>query len=77
MEMTDSMAVSVTALDAQRHRLNVISSNLANAQSTHTPGGGPYKRRDVVFQSTPVARDRKSTRLNSSHLRLSRMPSSA
>ena len=34
MEMTDSMAVSVTALDAQRQRLNVISSNLANAQST-------------------------------------------
>ena len=55
MEMTDSMAVSVTALDAQRQRLNVIASNLANAQSTHTPGGGPYKRRDVVFQSTPVA----------------------
>jgi flagellar basal-body rod protein FlgC len=54
MDMTDSMAVSVTALDAQRRRLNVISSNLANAQSTHTPGGGPYKRRDVVFQSTPV-----------------------
>ncbi len=54
MEMTDSMAVSVTALDAQRRRLNVISSNLANAQSTHMPGGGPYKRRDVVFQSTPV-----------------------
>ena len=96
MEMTDSMAVSVTALDAQRHRLNVISSNLANAQSTHTQGGGPYKRRDVVFQSTPVAspfqrtfrrvttgpgahalEDRKSTRLNSSHERLSRMPSSA
>lgn len=55
MEMTDSMAVSVTALDAQRQRLNVISSNLANAQSTHSAGGGPYKRRDVVFQSTPVA----------------------
>ena len=54
MEMSDSMAVSVSALDAQRRRLNVISSNLANAQSTHTPGGGPYKRRDVVFQSTPV-----------------------
>lgn len=55
MEMTDSMAVSVTALDAQRRRINVISSNLANAQSTRTPGGGPYKRRDVVFQTTPVA----------------------
>jgi flagellar basal-body rod protein FlgC len=54
MEMTDSLAVSVSGLDAQRRRLNVIASNLANAQSTKTPGGGPYKRRDVVFRSTPV-----------------------
>jgi flagellar basal-body rod protein FlgC len=54
MEMTDSMAVSVSGLDAQRHRLNAIASNLANAQSTKTPGGGPYKRRDVVFRSAPV-----------------------
>ncbi len=55
MDMTDSMAVSVSALDAQRHRLNVIASNLANAQSTRTSAGGPYRRRDVVFQSAPVA----------------------
>jgi flagellar basal-body rod protein FlgC len=34
--------------------LNVIASNLANAQSTHTPEGGPYRRRDVVFQSAPA-----------------------
>jgi len=54
MEMTDSLAVSVSGLDAQRRRLNVIASNLANAQSTKTPGGGPYKRRDVVFRSTAV-----------------------
>lgn len=32
MELTDSLAVSVSALDAHRHRLNVIASNLANAQ---------------------------------------------
>jgi len=55
MDMTDSVAVSVSGLDAQRRRLNVIASNLANAQSTKTPGGGPYKRRDVVFRSTPVS----------------------
>ncbi|MBX3237241.1 MAG: flagellar basal body rod protein FlgC [Nitrospiraceae bacterium] len=54
MDMTDSLAVSVSALDAQRHRLNVIASNLANAQSTRTSAGGPYRRRDVVFQSAPV-----------------------
>ncbi len=54
MDMTDSMAVSVSALDAQRRRLDVIASNLANAQSTKTANGGAYRRRDVVFQSTPV-----------------------
>ena len=54
MDITDSVAISVSALDAQRRRLNVIASNLANAQSTRTAEGTPYKRRDVVFQSTPV-----------------------
>ena len=55
MDITDSVAISVSALDAQRRRLNVIASNLANAQSTHSQEGGPYRRRDVVFQSAPVA----------------------
>lgn len=54
MDITDTLAISVSALDAQRHRLNVIASNLANAQSTHTDQGGPYKRRDVVFQAAPI-----------------------
>jgi flagellar basal-body rod protein FlgC len=45
-----------SALDSQRQRLNIIASNLANAESTRSPGGGPYIRRDVVFQaSTPGA----------------------
>ena len=55
MDISDSLAVSASALDAHRHRLNVIASNLANAQSTHTPEGGPYRRRDVVFRAAPVA----------------------
>jgi len=55
MDLTDSLAVSVSALDAHRHRLNVIASNLANAQSTKTSTGGPYRRRDVVFQAAPVS----------------------
>jgi flagellar basal-body rod protein FlgC len=54
MDINDTLAISVSALDAQRHRLNVIASNLANAQSTHTDQGGPYRRRDVVFQTSPV-----------------------
>jgi flagellar basal-body rod protein FlgC len=54
MDLTDSVAISVSALDAQRRRLDIIASNLANAQSTRSDGQGPYRRRDVVFRATPV-----------------------
>jgi len=55
MDLTDSITISVSALDAQKHRLNVIASNIANAESTRTAEGTPYKRRDVVFRATPIA----------------------
>jgi len=48
-----SMSISATGLAAQRLRMNVLSSNLANAQTTRTPEGGPYKRQDVVFSANP------------------------
>lgn len=34
--------------------MNLISSNLANANTTRTPEGGPYKRKDAVFAATPA-----------------------
>ncbi len=40
-----------SALNSQRQRLNIIAGNLANAESTRSPTGGPYIRRDVVFRS--------------------------
>lgn len=43
------LKVSATGLEAQKIRLNVIASNLANVNSTRTPEGGPYRRRDVLF----------------------------
>ena len=46
-----AMEVSASGLSAQRTRMNVAASNLANAQTTQAPGGGPYKRRDVVLAS--------------------------
>lgn len=52
MNVDRVFAVVGSALDSQRQRLNIIASNLANAESTRTPNGGPYIRRDVVFQST-------------------------
>lgn len=54
MEIDRLFAVVGSALDSQRQRLNVIAGNLANAESTRSPNGGPYIRRDVVFQATPT-----------------------
>ena len=51
MNIDRVFAIVGSALDAQRQRLNIIAGNLANAESTRTPGGGPYIRRDVVFQA--------------------------
>lgn len=49
-----AMDVSASALTAQRRRLELLVTNLANAQTTRTPEGGPYRRKDVVFASKPV-----------------------
>lgn len=54
MDLFTSMNVSSSALTAERTRMNLISSNLANASATRTPEGGPYKRKDAVFAATPV-----------------------
>lgn len=53
MDIFTSLQISSSALSAQRTRLNVISSNLANVGTTRTPEGGPYRKQDVVFRSTP------------------------
>jgi flagellar basal-body rod protein FlgC len=53
MNIDRVFAVVGSALDSQRQRLNIIASNLANAESTRSPNGGPYIRRDVVFQTSP------------------------
>lgn len=52
MDFFSSMEISSSALTAERTRMNLISSNIANANSTRTPEGGPYKRKDAVFASS-------------------------
>jgi flagellar basal-body rod protein FlgC len=42
-------------MEAQRSRAEIITENLANADTTRTPEGGPYKRKDTVFTTSPVA----------------------
>lgn len=49
MDFFSSMRVSASALEAQTKRMNTISSNLANAETTETSEGGPYRRKMPVF----------------------------
>lgn len=52
MDIFKVMDIGASALKAQTTRMNVISSNLANMETTRTPEGGPYKRKSVVFTSS-------------------------
>lgn len=52
MSLLDLMSVSASGMQAQRLRAQTIVENLANAETTRTPDGGPYKRKDVVLSST-------------------------
>ena len=47
----NSFDISGYGLSAQRVRVNTISSNIANAQTTRTTEGGPYRRKEVVFRA--------------------------
>jgi flagellar basal-body rod protein FlgC len=46
--MLNALEVLASGMAAARMRVNVLASNIANAETTRTPEGGPYKRRDVV-----------------------------
>jgi flagellar basal-body rod protein FlgC len=46
--------IAVSGMLAQRLRMTVTASNIANAQTTRTAEGGPYRRRDPVFAADPV-----------------------
>lgn len=55
MDMFSSFKISGSALKAHKLRLDTISSNLANVETTSTPEGGPYKKKSVYFQSKPIS----------------------
>jgi len=48
------MEVAASGLSAERSRMNIVAGNLANARTTRTAEGGPYKRLDPVFTAKPV-----------------------
>jgi flagellar basal-body rod protein FlgC len=49
-----AISVSASGMAAQRQRAELLVENLANAETTRTPEGGPYRRKDAVFASAPA-----------------------
>src|SRR5580698_7926540 len=51
MSLFGALSISGSGMSAQRTRAEIITENMANAETTRTPEGGPYRRKDVVFES--------------------------
>jgi len=56
MNLFGMLEVSGSALGAERQRAEVVSANMANAETTRTPQGGAYRRQLVVFRARPTPR---------------------
>ena len=52
MSLFSTLTVSASGMSAQRVRAELLVENMANADTTRTPEGGPYRRKDAVFEST-------------------------
>ncbi len=55
MGLFDGLNISASGLTANRLWLDVIANNIANANTTRTPQGGPYRREEVVMNQTPFS----------------------
>lgn len=51
MSLFSLLSVSASGMSAQRTRAELLVENLANAETTRTPDGGPYRRKDAVFET--------------------------
>jgi flagellar basal-body rod protein FlgC len=54
MDLFKIFSISGSGMAAQRSRMSVVAGNLANTETTRSPDGGPYRRRDVIFQAVPA-----------------------
>ena len=60
MGFFDGYNVATSGMSAQRTRINVVSSNIANAKTTNTIDGGPYQKKHVVFEEVMVNQSNKA-----------------
>jgi flagellar basal-body rod protein FlgC len=57
MSLLSALSISASGMSAQRQRTELLVENLANSDTTRTPEGGPYRRKDAVFTSDPSGAD--------------------
>nr|WP_320133714.1 flagellar basal body rod protein FlgC [uncultured Holophaga sp.] len=56
--------IAASGMSAQRLRVQLIAANVANAETTRTPEGGPYRRKEVTFQLQPMGTDASGMELS-------------
>ncbi|RXJ80054.1 flagellar basal body rod protein FlgC [Arcobacter sp. F2176] len=74
MGFFDGYNIASSGMSAQRTRINVVSANIANAKTTHSTDGGPYKKQNVVFQEMLLSENEK-LKANDSQDKQSALPS--
>lgn len=62
MGFFDGYNIATSGMGAQRSRINIVSANIANAKTTNTIDGGPYKKQNVVFQDVLMQSSNKSNK---------------
>ena len=67
MNLFGILDISGSALNAERQRAEIVASNMANAETTHTAQGGPYQRQLVVFGTRQPAHSSFSRTFNGQH----------
>jgi flagellar basal-body rod protein FlgC len=65
MSISTGMSILSKGMSAQRVRVNLVASNLANANTTKTDEGGAYKRKDPIFQAIDISGDDTNQGLSS------------
>jgi flagellar basal-body rod protein FlgC len=55
MNLFGVLSIGASGMAAQRTRAELVTENLANSETTRTPEGGPYRRKDAIFASTEVS----------------------
>jgi flagellar basal-body rod protein FlgC len=70
MGLFDGYNVATSGMSAQRTRINIVSANIANAQTTHGIDGGPYKKQNVIFEEILLDKQKELEKQNPANTKI-------